>query len=274
MPLNLKVVNWLSLLVTAMVIASSVYSLFIYPISSWTLISLVGLVVLLMLSFFSLWQRPHSFFAWLATMFSLLVVGRLFSTMRLSAVSETGSALDPLLLAETGPGLPWVTWTCVALFVLLLLKLWSIIQHDRSVSGTSLEQWGMTAIRVYVGLMFIAHFAGHLFAGPQAFGVFRDYFGSIGLPYPAYFVVLAGLIELAVAFGLAFGFLTRLAAVGGAVYLLVSVGMGGHYGVGYIWVLPTGGWEFPALWAFVVAVFTYTGAGPVSVDSYLRTSRH
>ena len=132
----------------------------------------------------------------------------------------------------------------------------------------------MTAIRVYVGLMFIAHFAGHLFAGPQAFEVFRNYFASIGLPYPAYFVVLAGLIELAVAFGLAFGFLTRLAAFGGAVYLLVSVGMGGHYGVGYIWVLPTGGWEFPALWAFVVGVFAFTGAGPVSVDNYLRTPRY
>ncbi|MBA4288632.1 MAG: DoxX family protein [Pseudomonas sp.] len=274
MSMNIKVVNWLSLLTTVMVVALSVSSFFIYSISSWTLISLVGLIMLLGLSFFSLWQRPYSFFAWLATMFSLLVVGRLFSTMRLSALSETGSALDPLLLAETGPGLPWVTWSCVGLFVLLMLKLWSIIQHDRSVAGTSSEQWGMTAIRVYVGLMFIAHFAGHLFAGPQAFEVFRNYFASIGLPYPAYFVVLAGLIELAVAFGLAFGFLTRLAAFGGAVYLLVSVGMGGHYGVGYIWVLPTGGWEFPALWAFVVGVFAFTGAGPVSVDNYLRTPRY
>lgn len=274
MSLSLRAVNWLSLLTVVMVVALSVYSFFIYSISSWTLICLVGLIVVLVMSYFSLWKSPYSFFAWLATMFSLLVVGRLFSTMRLSFVSETGSALDPLLLAETGPGLPWVTWMVVGLFVLLLLKLPSIIQHDRSVAGTSLEQWGITAIRVYVGLMFIAHFAGHLFAGPQAFGVFRDYFASIGLPYSAFFVVLAGIIELAVALGLAFGFLTRIAAFGGAVYLLVSVGMGGHYGVGYIWVLPTGGWEFPALWAFVVAVFTYTGAGPISIDSYLRASRY
>lgn len=52
MSMNIKVVNWLSLLTTVMVVALSVSSFFIYSISSWTLISLVGLIMLLGLSFF------------------------------------------------------------------------------------------------------------------------------------------------------------------------------------------------------------------------------
>lgn len=132
------------------------------------------------------------------------------------------------------------------------------------------SDWGLTLLRIYVGLMFVAHFSGHLFAGPVPFAVFTDYFGSIGLPYPAAFVILAGLIEVAVTVGLAFGFMTRIAAVGAAVYLFVSVGFGGHFAVGYVWVLPTGGWEFPALWIFAVSLFALTGGGPVPVDAWLR----
>jgi putative oxidoreductase len=86
-------------------------------------------------------------------------------------------------------------------------------------------------------------------------------------------VVLAGLIELAVAIGLTFGFMTRTAAFGGAIYLFVAVGLGGHYTAGYIWVLPTGGWEFPALWISVISTFIFSGGGKISIDAWLKQQR-
>ncbi|MEH6523560.1 DoxX family protein [Sulfitobacter sp.] len=123
---------------------------------------------------------------------------------------------------------------------------------------------------MYVGMMFIAHCAEHLFAGPIPFSVFTGYFASINQPFPTAMVVLAGLIEMAVTIGLASGFMTRIAALGAVAYLFVSVGLGGHFGVGYVWVLTTGGWEFPALWMFAVSIFAFIGGGPVSVDTWLK----
>ena len=247
------------------------------PIADWTVFFLSVFLVLLAISVAALFNRRTEYFAMIAALFSSLVVGRLFSTMHFDTPgADAVSGLDPLMIAETGPGIDSIMWTTtvlvIALAILLLRFAWRQSHAGKSGSfmgSPSLNDWSLAFIRIYAGLMFIAHFAGHLFAGPAPFKVFVDYFSSIGLPAPAAFVILAGLIELAVTIGLAFGFLTRIAAVGAAVYLFVSVGLGGHFAVGYIWVLPTGGWEFPALWIFVVAIFALAGGGPASLDRLL-----
>ena len=256
----------------------TVWTIVTMPVAQWTSISSIGFLAIMLGGIFSVARNRMNVFATIAALFGALVIGRLFSTMRLEGDGDVPlEALDPLLIAETGPGFPSITYTATALVITLALHFLLITSRNRSgASGTFLQcqvstaEWGMTALRVYVGLMFIAHFAAHIFGGPIPFSVFVDYFGSIGLPFPSAFVVLAGLIELAVCIGLAFGFMTRIAAVGATVYLFVSVGLGGHYSVGYVWVLPTGGWEFPALWMFATALFAFVGGGTVSLDHWLR----
>ncbi|MEQ8778726.1 MAG: DoxX family protein [Roseibium album] len=271
-----------TILLSTILVGLSIYTFFQKPIAIWTVFSISVFLSLLTVSLILTFQKQAEFFATIAVLFSALVIGRLFSTMHFEAPGASRlSDMDPLMIAETGPGVASIMWASTALSIALGVTILRFVWRQ-SRSGRTAEfmgkptpnDWGLTFIRIYVGLMFIAHFAGHLFAGPMPFEVFVDYFDSIGLPVPTAFVILAGVIELAVTIGLAFGLLTRIAAVGAAVYLFVSVGLGGHYSVGYIWVLPTGGWEFPALWIFAVSIFAFTGGGPASIDRLLVKAVH
>jgi putative oxidoreductase len=59
---------------------------------------------------------------------------------------------------------------------------------------------------------------------------------------------------------------TRPVALLGSVYLLMSMLLGGHFHIGYVWALPDGGYEFGVCWAAMVAVFAVLGGGRYSVD--------
>ena len=124
-------------------------------------------------------------------------------------------------------------------------------------------------IRVYVGLMFVPHFGSHILGGPFQFKIYTLYFASLGIPMPAMQVALAGSIELISAVGLTLGLFTRPVALLGSVYLLMSMLLGGHFQIGYVWALPEGGYEFGVFWAVVIAVFAVLGGGRYSVDREL-----
>ena len=89
---------------------------------------------------------------------------------------------------------------------------------------------------------------------------------------PAAQVALAGSIELISAVGLTLGLFTRPVALLGSVYLLMSMLLGGHFQIGYVWALPDGGYEFGVFWAAMVAVFAVLGGGVNSVDRVLWRS--
>jgi len=265
-------------LATLAVLVLSISALISKPLSSWPIISISVFLALMAMSTLVLLRHPDWFFAHMSTLFSTLVIGRLFSTMRFEGQAGPAlNSLDPLLVAETGPGIPSITYATTILAILLALSSFQLIlKFHRNLSlksffgNPTINDWGLTIVRIYVGLMLIAHFAGHLFAGPIPFNVFTKYFSSIHLQFPGAMVILAGLIELAVSLGLVFGFMTRLAALAGAIYLFVAVGLGGHFSVGYVWVLPTGGWEFPAFWIFIISIFVFVGGGPISIDNWLK----
>ena len=138
--------------------------------------------------------------------------------------------------------------------------------------GLSWAELQLFLIRIYVGIDFIPHFAEKLFEGPGPRGEDIAAFKAMGLTHPEAMVIIAGLCEFAAFFGLTFGFWTRVAAVGTAVYLGIAVILGGHIENGFIWVAPGGGWEFGALWAFVALSFVLTGGGKWSLDALIRES--
>jgi len=76
---------------------------------------------------------------------------------------------------------------------------------------------------------------------------------------PAMPVALAGSIELISAVGLTLGLFTRPVALLGSVYLLMSMLLGGHFQIGYVWALPEGGYEFGVFGAAIIAVFAGVG---------------
>jgi putative oxidoreductase len=245
------------------------------PVTAWFAASTTIWMALLLLS--AIWNLRGSFPAIAALALATAVVSRLFSILRLnSSASIAGLKPDDLdLLVATGPGVPGfepLGWFLGALvFIQFILRAASAAASSDS-REASLNDSALMFIRVYVGLMFVPHFGSHILGGPYQFKIYTLYFESLGIQMPAVQVALAGSIELISAVGLSLGLFTRPVALLGSVYLLMSMLLGGHFQIGYVWALPEGGYEFGVFWAAVIAVFAVVGGGRNSVDRELWRS--
>jgi putative oxidoreductase len=242
------------------------------PVTAWFATSSTVWMALLLMS--AIWQLRGSFIAIAALALATAVVSRLFSILRLNPPADiAGLKPDDLdLLVATGPGVPGfeiLGWFLGALvFIQFMLRAASVAVSSDS-REVSLNESALTFIRVYVGLMFVPHFGSHILGGPFQFKIYTLYFASLGIPMPAAQVALAGAIELISAVGLTLGLFTRPVALLGSVYLLMSMLLGGHFQIGYVWALPQGGYELGLFWAVMIAVFTVLGGGPYSADREL-----
>jgi putative oxidoreductase len=211
-----------------------------------------------------------------ATGLATSVVGRLFSTVQpLDVPSGPGTgAADLLLQVETGPSLPGFGLLSAVLGMLVLAQFVAFAIDDvragRETHQALIQTWVLTFIRLYVGLMFVPHFVGHILAGPHQFEIYTRYFAGLGLPVPPAQLVLAGTVELATTIGLVFGLWTRLAALVGAIYLFLTMLLGGHFSIGYVWILPDGGYEFGIFRSVIVGLFMIVGGGVISLDDMIR----
>jgi putative oxidoreductase len=245
------------------------------PVTAWFAASATIWMVLLLITAF--WQLRGSITAIAALALATAVVSRLFSILRLNppASIESLSPQELDLQVATGPGIPgfeFLGWFLGALvFVQFILRAASVAASSDS-REASLNTSALTFIRVYVGLMFVPHFGSHILGGPYQFKIYTLYFESLGIYMPAAQVALAGTIELISAVGLALGLFTRPIALLGSVYLLMSMLLGGHFQIGYVWALPDGGYEFGVFWAAMVAVFAVVGGGPYAADRELWRS--
>jgi putative oxidoreductase len=270
--------RWLSrvtLAVAIIMIGWGLSVILIQPVTAWFAASTTIWMALLLLS--AIWQLRGSFPAIAALALATAVVSRLFSILRLNPpASIAGLKPDDLdLLVATGPGIPGFAilgWFLGALvFVQFMLRAASVVASSDS-REVALSESALTFIRIYVGLMFVPHFGSHILGGPYQFKIYTLYFESLGIHLPAMQVALAGSIELISAVGLALGLFTRPVALLGSVYLLMSMLLGGHFQIGYVWALPEGGYEFGVFWAVMIAVFAVVGGGRYSVDRELWRS--
>src|SRR5260370_2371476 len=241
-------------------------------VTAWFAASATIWMALLLIAAF--WQLRGAFGAMGAWALATAVVTRLFSILRLNPPASI-DGLNPQdldLLVATGPGIPGfelLGWFLGALvFVQFILRAASVAAPADS-REASLNASALTFIRVYVCLMFVPHFGSHILGGPFQFQIYTLYFASLGIPMPAAQVALAGSIELICAVGLTLGLFTRPVALLGSVYLLMSMLLGGHFQIGYVWALPDGGYEFGVFWAAMVAVFAVLGGGANSADRQL-----
>jgi putative oxidoreductase len=118
---------------------------------------------------------------------------------------------------------------------------------------------------------FIHHFSEKFgLLGAQAKVGVIHYFQSLGFVDASFMVLLAGLCEFGAFIGFTFGLCTRVAAIGTALYLVISLFSGGHHHLGFTWMNPGGGWEYPALWAFLCLSFVMTGGGRWSLDALIH----
>jgi putative oxidoreductase len=130
-------------------------------------------------------------------------------------------------------------------------------------SKGSNRSWGITVLRVAVGIVFLMHGIQKLFS----IGVpgVEGFMGALGIPFPRFFGVVLTLVELFGGAALIFGVATRLTALLLAVDMLVAI-IKVHLKNGFF--MPNG-FEFTLTLLAANLCLLLAGAGAASVDGAL-----
>ena len=132
---------------------------------------------------------------------------------------------------------------------------------------TRWQEWGITILRLVVGVVFLAHGAQKLFV--MGFGNVAAYLTKVGIPAPMPAAVVLTLVEFLGGLALVSGFSTRWAAA-----LLA-----GDMAVATLTVHLRGGFFLPSGAEFTFTLFganvalILLGSGAASVDRLLRAGR-
>lgn len=118
-------------------------------------------------------------------------------------------------------------------------------------------------IRFIAGAILIYHGYGKLFGGNIA-GVAEHVVAPMGLPMPMAWAYFLGILECFGGAALAIGFLTRPIALMLTIEFIVITYW--HFGNGYSFSSPHGGYEYPLLLLVLYFAIFFRGAGRCSLD--------
>lgn len=121
------------------------------------------------------------------------------------------------------------------------------------------------ALRVTTGALFLFHGLVKLLVFTPA-GT-AGYFESIGLPGALGYLTM--LVEIAGGLALILGFKARIVSLA-LVPVLLGAAWFGHGASGFNWSNPNGGWEYPVMWAIVMAALAALGDGPYALSPSKR----
>lgn len=131
-----------------------------------------------------------------------------------------------------------------------------------------LEVFAYPLVRFVTGFFLVPHGAQKLFGffGGSA-AQSAAFFSKIGLEPALPLVYIVGIIEFFGGLCIAFGFLTRPAAVAAAIMLAVAT-FYVHFSNGFFW--NKGGFEYPMMWMILCIAVAIRGGGSLSVDRAMR----
>lgn len=133
---------------------------------------------------------------------------------------------------------------------------------------TRTAPYAATALRVALGILFLAHAGLKLFVFTPAGTV--QFFGSLGLPGPlAYLVILA---EIGGGVALIAGVYSRIVAVG-LIPILLGAIFTVHGPAGFFFTNANGGWEFLALWIVGLIAVALLGDGAYALKPTSAATR-
>jgi putative oxidoreductase len=130
-----------------------------------------------------------------------------------------------------------------------------------------MSSWGITAIRVVVGIVFLMHGGQKLFV--WGFGAVAAYMARVGIPAPMAAAVVVTLVEFLGGLALLLGLFTRWAAIPLAVNMAVAI-ITVHLRNGFF--LPNG-YEFALTLLGANVALVLLGSGGASVDRLLEGRR-
>jgi putative oxidoreductase len=130
-------------------------------------------------------------------------------------------------------------------------------------NGASEQSWGLTVLRVVVGIVFVIHGGQKLFV----FGIHGvgGMLGTLGIPLPMVAAVVVSMVEFFGGLALLSGFLVRWAAPLIAIDMLVAI-LVVHLKNGFF---NPKGFEYPLTLLAACITLMFAGAGAASVDGAL-----
>ena len=126
------------------------------------------------------------------------------------------------------------------------------------------QRWGITILRVVVGIVFLAHGGQKLFV--WGFSAVAGFFGQLGIPAPMLAAVIVTLVEFLGGLALVLGLYTRWAAIPLALNMAVAV-FTVHLPNGFF--LPDG-YEFALTLLAANVALSLLGSGEASLDGLLE----
>lgn len=121
---------------------------------------------------------------------------------------------------------------------------------------TKLAPYAIFALRVLTGALFAYHGLVKLFVFTPA-GT-AGFFESLGLP--GWLGIATMLFEIGGGLALILGIATRLVALV-SVPVLLGAAIAAHWANGFGWSNAGGGWEYPVMWAAMMAALALIGDG-------------
>ncbi len=132
---------------------------------------------------------------------------------------------------------------------------------------TPLQGWGITILRVVVGIVFLAHGGQKLFV--WGFAGVAAFMAKVGIPAPMLAAVVVTLVEFLGGLALLLGLFTRWAAIPLAINMAVAI-LTVHLPAGFF--LPNG-YEFALTLLAANVALAFLGSGEASADTLLAGGR-
>ena len=132
---------------------------------------------------------------------------------------------------------------------------------------TQAQGWGITVLRVIVGIVFLAHGGQKLFV--WGFSNVAGFFGQVGIPLPMLAALVVTLVEFLGGLALLLGLFTRWAAIPLAINMLGAM-LTVHLKAGFF--LPNG-YEFVLTLLAANVALALFGSGEASVDKLLEKTK-